>query len=105
RPEGPVAVEDPRRGGLRLLVEHGVYFELAPVDQIDQINPPRLGLDEVRVGPAYEVVITSPAGAWACRSGLRVCFDRLAPPLIRVLPTPAPAPVAGAAVLRADGAE
>src|SRR5262249_52742914 len=26
-PEGPVAVEDPRRGGLRLLTDHGAYFE------------------------------------------------------------------------------
>src|SRR5262249_6638316 len=29
-PEAPVAAEDPRFGGLRLLVDHGVYFEFVP---------------------------------------------------------------------------
>jgi hypothetical protein len=90
RPEGPLAVEDPRCGGLRLLPDHGVYFELVPGDQVEKRCPPRLGLDEARVGVDYELVLSSPAGVWACRSGLHVCFDCLSPPLLRVLPGPRP---------------
>jgi hypothetical protein len=85
-PEGPLAVEDPRFGGLRLLCDHGVYFELVPVDQLDQRHPPRLGVGEAKVGVPYEVAVSSPAGVWACLTGLRICFDRLSPPLVRVLP-------------------
>jgi hypothetical protein len=90
RPEGPIAVEDPRYGGLRLLVDAGVYFEFIPATGTDQANPPRLGLDEVRVGVPYELAFTAPAGIWAGRSGLTVVFDRVDPPLIRVVTTPAP---------------
>jgi hypothetical protein len=116
RPEGPVAVEDSRWGGLRLLADHGVYFELVPAEQAHWCCPPRLGLGEARVGVPYELVLTSPAGVWACRSGLHVRFERLAPPLLRVLPTPPEQPIARsapagratepvAATIRSDGPE
>lgn len=85
RPEAPLAVFDDRHGGLRLLVEHGVFFEFVPLRHASEPHPPRLSLDEVEVGVPYEVALTSPAGLWAQRSGLVVCFDQLEPPLIRVL--------------------
>jgi hypothetical protein len=88
RPEAPVAVADPGLGGLRLLVDHGVYFEFVPAERADDLHPPRLGLDEVRPGVAYEVALSSPAGVWAQKSGLVVCFERLAPPVVRLLPVP-----------------
>jgi hypothetical protein len=84
RPEGPVAVEDPRHGGLRLLLEHGVYFEF-----VHAAEGARLGLDEVQVGKTYELVMTSCAGVWACRVGLNVCLERLDPPVVRLVPAPA----------------
>jgi hypothetical protein len=98
-PEGPVAIEDPRYGGLRLLADHGVYFEFVPAGQADQVHPSRLGLDEVKVGVVYELAITSPAGVWACRSGLHVCFDHLSPPLLRVVS----GSVRGVSASRRDG--
>lgn len=90
RPEGPVALEDPRFGALRLLVDSGLYFEFIPNPGTDEVNPPRVGLDEVRVGVPYELVLTAP-GVWAARAGLSVTFDRLDPPLVRVLTLPTPA--------------
>jgi hypothetical protein len=89
RPEGPVAVEDPRHGGLRLLTDHGVCFEFVPPGAGD--NPSRLGLDEVQPGVAYELVLTSPAGLWACRTGRAVCFESAAVPLVGFVEMPAPA--------------
>jgi hypothetical protein len=96
RPQGPVAVEDPRYGGLRLLTDHGVFFELLPAADASGRDAERPGLEEAQIGVPYEIAITSPGGVWACRSGLRICFDTLDPPLFRVLPAPVPA-------VRSDG--
>ena len=102
RPEGPVAIEDPRYGSLRLLVDAVLYFEFVPNIGTDAVNPPRVGLDEVRVGVPYELVLTAP-GVWAARAGLAVTFDRLDPPLLRVLtlPTPVAAELHGAETVQA----
>ncbi len=103
RPEGIIAVEDPRYGRLRLLPDHGVYFELVPSSAASELQPPRLGLDEASTGVAYELVISSPAGVWACRSGLHVCFDELAPLLLRVVPAPITPAVADHRALKQPG--
>jgi hypothetical protein len=95
-PSAALAVEDPRHAGLRLLPEHGGYFEFVPLDQAGRLHPARLGLPDVRPGVPYEVAISAP-GSWACRSGLVVAFERLAPPILRVVEgvvLPAPSEVA-----------
>src|SRR5262249_4033638 len=83
-PDAPLAVEDPRRPGLRLLCEHGVYLEFT-TEGADDPHAPRRGLDEVRPGEPYEVALTSPAGLWACRTGLIVAFEEGGPPRVRLL--------------------
>jgi hypothetical protein len=93
RPEGTLAVEDPRHGLPRLLPDHGLYFEFVPAAEADRPAPARHGLGEVEPGVPYEIALTSPAGWWACRTGLTVCFERRDPPLLqRVAPVPASAP-------------
>jgi hypothetical protein len=92
RADGPIAVEDPRHGLLRLLYDHGVYFEFVPPDQADEPRCPRYGIGEVETGVPYELVVTSPAGLWACRTGRTVCLERLDPPLLRFLDTIVPQP-------------
>ncbi len=89
-PEGPVAVEDPRRGCLSPLFDHGVYFEFTPVAEAGQPEPTRHGLDEVEPGLVYEMALTSPAGVWACRTGTAVRFERRDPPLFQLVEAPAP---------------
>jgi hypothetical protein len=84
RPEGPVAVEDPRHGALRLLPDHGVYFEFVPAGEAGQPRPTRHTLAEVEMGVPYELALTSPAGLWACRVGLTVRFEKRDPPLLRL---------------------
>ncbi len=82
-PHGMVAVEDPRHGALRLLHDHGLVFEFLSADDR------RLGLEEVEVGVPYELVLTSPAGAWSCRTGRTLCLERCDVPLVRFLETSA----------------
>jgi hypothetical protein len=88
RPEGAVAVEDPRHGCLRLLAQHGVYFEFVPSEELGQPRPARHGAAEVEPGVPYALALSSAAGLWACLEGTRVCFERRDPPLLRLLEAP-----------------
>ncbi|HBI45620.1 MAG TPA: hypothetical protein DDY78_22625 [Planctomycetales bacterium] len=92
-PEGPIAVEDPRRGCLVLLFDHGVFFEFTPAAEAGKSDPARHGLAEVEPGVVYEIALSSPAGVWACRTGVAVRFERRDPPLFHLVPMPAPAAV------------
>lgn len=87
RPEAPVAVEDVRHGLLRLLADHGVYFEFVPVGELKGPRPIRHAAAEVELGVPYALALTSPAGYWACLVDLVVRFERRDPPLFRVLPS------------------
>src|SRR5262249_52425084 len=80
RPEGAVALEDPRHPGLLLLPAHGLYFEFVPVDQLGRAGPDRFTATEVQVRVPYALALTSPAGIWACLVGSVVRFERLDPP-------------------------
>jgi len=85
RPEGAVAIEDPRHSGLRLLPDHGVYFEFVPVDELGKPWPARHSAAEIRLGVPYALALSSPAGIWACLIGSVVRFERRNPPLLRLL--------------------
>jgi len=89
RPEGVIGLEDPRHGGLRLLPDHGVYFEFVPIDQIDKPRAPRYSAAEVNIGEPYALAVSSAAGVWACLVGSVVQFERRDPPLFRLLEMPA----------------
>ena len=95
-PDGPVAVEDPRRGCLSLLFDHGVYFEFTPAAEAGKPEPTRHGPAEVEPGVVYELALTSPAGVWACRTGVAVRFERGDPPLFRLVEMPAALPAEAA---------
>ena len=89
RPEGAIGLEDPRHGSLRLLPDHGVYFEFVPIDQIDKPRAPRYSAAEVKIGVPYALAVSSAAGVWACLVGSVVQFERRDPPLLRLLDMPA----------------
>ncbi len=94
-PLGVFAVENVRRGGLRLLPDCGVYHELIGADDRTKTPPPRCGLAEAERGRVYELVVTTPAGLWACRTGIGVSFDGSEPARVRFVPLPAlPSPEA-----------
>jgi hypothetical protein len=89
RPEGPLALEDPRHGQLRLLTDHGMYFEFLPPAEAGRTPPARLDLEQARPGVPYELALTAAGGLWACRIGYQVVLRSLQPPLVRSL-EPAP---------------
>jgi hypothetical protein len=81
--EGYVATEDPRHGLLRLLPDHGIFFEFVPVAELQSAAPARHTVAEVVPGVQYAVVMTTCAGLWSYVLGDTVCFERRDPPLLR----------------------
>jgi hypothetical protein len=81
--EGFIAFGDPRSGHLRLLLDHGVFYEFVPVDELESQKPTRHWLGNVEHGVNYAIVVSTCAGMWAHIIGDTVRFEALRPPLIR----------------------
>jgi hypothetical protein len=86
--EGYVATEDPRYNLLRIVPDHGIFFEFVPTDEYESgklktDRPTRHTLATVEVGREYAVVVTTCAGLWAYQVGDTVAFERRDPPLVR----------------------
>ncbi len=81
--EGYVATEDPRFGRLRLIPDHGIFFEFIPVTELNAGKPTRHTLADLEPGERYAVALTTCAGLWGYLLGDTVCFDRRDPPLLR----------------------
>lgn len=86
--EGFVATEDPRYQMLRLVVDHDVFFEFVPAEDLDADNKPKPGaarhwVADLEIGVRYAVVVTSCAGLWAYLIGDTVTFEKKDPLLLR----------------------
>lgn len=83
--EGFIAFGDPAIGLLRLLVDHGIFYEFIPLDEYREGEQPRsrLWLGEVETGVDYVLAISTCAGMWSHVIGDVVRFESLSPPLLR----------------------
>jgi hypothetical protein len=81
--EGFVAAEDPRHGLLRLIPDHGLFFEFVPVAELGEERPARHTLADLQTGVQYAIAVTTCAGLWSYLLGDTVCFERRDPPLLR----------------------
>jgi hypothetical protein len=81
--EGFVATEDPRYDLLRLVPDHGVFFEFVPVEELGKDRPTRHTAATVELGVQYAVLLTTCAGVWSYLVGDTVAFERRDPPLLR----------------------
>ncbi len=78
--EGFIAMQDtPRDPGLRLNIDHGIFYEFVPLDCIEDPDPPAFAAHEVETGRRYVVVMSTCAGLWRYIIGDVVEFDT-APP-------------------------
>ena len=80
--EGFFAYGDPDTGLLRLMVDHGLFYEFIPVDQLGSEHPQRHWLGNVEVGVNYALVVSTCAGMWGHLVGDTVRFESLKPPRI-----------------------
>lgn len=81
--EGYVAVEDLRYQMLRLIPDHGVFFEFVPADELASPKPTRHTVANFELGVNYAVVMTTCAGLYSYVIGDTVRFERRDPPLLR----------------------
>jgi hypothetical protein len=81
--EGYIAAQDHRSGLLRLIIDHDVFFEFVPVEDLDSPYPARHTLADLERGVNYAVVLTTCAGLWSYVLGDTVIFESRRPPLLR----------------------
>jgi GH3 auxin-responsive promoter len=80
--EGFIAFGDPATGLLRLCIDHGIYYEFVPVEELGSDRPTRHWLGDAQTGVNYAIVVSTCAGMWAHVIGDTVRFESLAPPLL-----------------------
>ena len=63
--EGFFSIQDSlERDDMALLLNHGVFYEFIPRDEVGGVNPMTLELQELEVGEEYAIVISTNAGLW-----------------------------------------
>ncbi|MCU0704791.1 MAG: GH3 auxin-responsive promoter family protein [Fimbriiglobus sp.] len=86
--EGFIATEDPRYKMLRLVPDHGIFFEFIPAEELKDgklatDRPTRHTLATVQPGVVYAVALSNCAGMWAYLVGDTITFESVNPPLLR----------------------
>ena len=73
--EGFFAFQDSQKeAGMLLNTNSGIFYEFIPVAEINNENPTRLMLKDVKAGENYALIISSNAGLWAYNIGDTVKF-------------------------------
>lgn len=62
-----------------LMLDYGVYYEFIPMDENGTGNPKAIGLESVKVGTNYAMVITTNAGLWRYKIGDTIRFTSTSP--------------------------
>jgi len=83
--EGFLAMADRGYGqGLRLILDHGIFYEFVPLDELTSPNPIRHWIKNIVTNINYAVVLTTCAGLWSYVLGDTVRFLDLNPPRVLI---------------------
>lgn len=83
--EGFIALQDGAPGeGLRLSLDHGLFLEFVPVEELGSPAPVRHWIADAEPGVSYAVVVTSCAGLWAYVLGDTVRLVGRDPPRVLI---------------------
>lgn len=78
--EGFFGIQDhPHANGMLLLVDHGIFYEFIPEEEIYKDDPKAITLGEVELDKNYAVVISTNAGLWRYKIGDTIKFTSLNP--------------------------
>ena len=80
--EGFVAFGDPATERLRLMHDHGIFYEFVPAGELDAPRPTRHWLGTTECGVNYALIVSTCAGMWAHVVGDTIRFESLDPPLL-----------------------
>ncbi|WP_020473083.1 GH3 family domain-containing protein [Zavarzinella formosa] len=86
--EGFIATEDPRHKMLRVVPDHGLFYEFIPTSELEDgklktDRPVRHTLATLETNQEYAVALTTCAGLFSYMLGDTVSFERKDPPLLR----------------------
>lgn len=83
--EGFIALQDGAPGeGLRLSLDHGLFLEFVPVEELGSPTPVRHWIADAEPGANYAVVVTSCAGFWSYVLGDTVRLVNRNPPRVLI---------------------
>ncbi len=83
--EGFFGIQDQRDSeDMLLLLNHGVYYEFIPIEQVDYEQPKTISLADVKLGESYALMISTNSGLWRYRIGDTVKFTSISPYRIRI---------------------
>lgn len=81
--EGFLGYGDMHSDSLRLMFDHGIFYEFVPLEELGSANPTRHWLGTARPGINYAVVLSTCAGLWGHVLGDTIRFERTDPPLFK----------------------
>ena len=83
--EGWVAMQTESRGGLTLTLDHDVFYEFVPVEDLGSERPRRHTVADVELGRPYAVALSTPGGLWSYLLGDTVRFTARDPLRLRII--------------------
>jgi hypothetical protein len=66
-------------GEMLLMLDYGIFYEFAPLEEADKPYPQTLSLDEVECGKNYALIISTNGGLWRYKIGDTIRFTSLNP--------------------------
>ena len=83
--EGFIAIGDRGYGdGLRMNLDHGIFFEFVPLEELDSPTPTRHWIGNVQPDVNYAIILTTCAGLWSYIIGDTVRFVDVKTPRLLV---------------------
>ena len=78
------AQEKPEDEGMLLYTDHGIFYEFMLIEEYGKRFPNTIGLNEVKLGTHYAIVISTTGGLWRYIVGDTIVFTNLKPYRIKV---------------------
>lgn len=83
--EGSFAFQDQKDSkDMLLLLNHGIFYEFMPLDELENPKPKTLSIAEVELDKAYAMIISTNGGLWRYNIGDTIKFTSLYPHRIRI---------------------
>lgn len=83
--EGYFGIQDQEKiKDMLLLLDHGVFYEFIPLDEIHSDKPGIVSLEGVKPGVSYAIIISTNAGLWRYKLGDTIKFTSTNPHRIKI---------------------
>ena len=84
--EGFLALQnDLGDSSLLLMLDHGIYFEFIPLEELEREHPHAVGIESLQPGEVYAPVLSTSSGLWRYLIGDTVRIESLQPLKIRIV--------------------